>query len=79
MAVENHGFGGRVERLKPSKVKAAAAVMAQAFFDDQFFTFTLPDPARRAHFLPWLFEKLIRYGQRYGQVYTTPSLAGVAM
>jgi ribosomal protein S18 acetylase RimI-like enzyme len=65
--------------LISSQIKHAATVMARAFYDDPFFTFALPDTVRRARILPWLFEKTIRYGQRYGKIYTTPSLEGFAM
>ena len=29
--------------------------------------------------LPWLYERILRYGVRYGMVYTTPSIEGVAV
>jgi GNAT superfamily N-acetyltransferase len=62
-----------------SQVKHAATVLARAFYDDPFFTFVLPESIKRIHVLPWLFEKTIRYGLRYGKIYTTPSLDGVSM
>lgn len=65
--------------LVSSQIKHGANVMARAFYDDPFFTFVLPDAAKRARVLPWLFKKTIRYGQQYGRVYTTPSLDGVTM
>jgi ribosomal protein S18 acetylase RimI-like enzyme len=65
--------------LSPSQIKHAAVVMAQAFFEDPYFTFILPEAGKRARILPWLFERTIRYGQRYGRVFTTPGLEGVAM
>ena len=65
--------------LAASQVRAGAQVMARAFFEDPFFTFSLPDPARRRRVLPWLFERTIRYGQRYGRVLTTPGLEGLAV
>jgi ribosomal protein S18 acetylase RimI-like enzyme len=65
--------------LMPAQIKQAAVVMARAFFDDPFFNFVHPNIHRRKRVLPWLFERTIGYGQRYGKVYTTPSLEGVAM
>ncbi len=65
--------------LPPLQVKQAAMVMTRAFFNDPFVTFVLPDTGRRGRILPWLFEKTIRYGQRYGKVFTTPSLEGIAL
>jgi ribosomal protein S18 acetylase RimI-like enzyme len=65
--------------LPASQIPPAAALLARAFHDDPFFTFALPDPARRRQVLPWFYEKFLQYGQRFGQVYTTASLAGVAI
>jgi ribosomal protein S18 acetylase RimI-like enzyme len=62
-----------------SQIKYAATVLARAFYEDPFFTFTLPDAGKRARLLPWLFSKIISYGYSYGKVYTTPSLEGVAI
>ena len=65
--------------LMACQVRQAARLMARAFYDDPFFTFVLPDGERRRSILPWLFEKTLGYGQRYGKVYTTASLEGIAM
>ena len=53
--------------------------MAHAFYDDPFFRFVIPNVTKRTRVLPWLFEKLLRYGQSYGCVYTTFEVDGVAM
>jgi ribosomal protein S18 acetylase RimI-like enzyme len=65
--------------LTASHIPHAAMIFARAFQNDPFYTCALPDPARRARVLPWLQERLLRYGLRYGAVYTTPSLEGVAI
>jgi len=65
--------------LETSGIKPAAAVLARAFYNDPFFTFVLPDANKRARILPWLFDRTLRYGQRYGKIHTTPSLDGIAM
>lgn len=65
--------------LASNQIKHTATVMARAFYNDPFFTFSLPDAAKRGHVLPWLFERSIRYGHFYGMVYTTPSLEGIAL
>lgn len=65
--------------LTASHIPHAARLCARAFQKDPFFTCVLPDPARRARLLPWLYERILRYGLRYGTVYTTPSLEGVAV
>ena len=65
--------------LLPAQVKPAAVVMARAFMQDPFFTFVFPKAARRARILPWIFEKNLRYGQRYGKVFTSASLEGISL
>jgi hypothetical protein len=65
--------------LTSPQIKHAATVLARAFYDDPFFTFTIPNVVRRASVLPWLFAKIIRYGISYGQVFTTPSVEGTAI
>ncbi len=65
--------------LALSQLASAAEVMAQAFFEDPFFLFTISDEARRRQVLPWLYQRLLRYGMHYGKVHTTASLAGTAL
>jgi len=65
--------------LPSSQIPQAAGVLARAFYDDPFFTFALPDDARRRQVLPWFYEKFLHYGLRCGRVYTTASLEGVAI
>ncbi|HVM72983.1 MAG TPA: GNAT family N-acetyltransferase [Anaerolineales bacterium] len=65
--------------LTPAHLPHAALLLARAFQDDPFYTTVLPDPARRMRLLPWLQERLLRYGLCYGTVYTTPALEGAAI
>ena len=65
--------------LTASRIPHAAALMARAFQADPFFTCVLPDPEKRLRVLPWLYEKILRYGVRFGTVYTTPSIEGVVL
>ena len=65
--------------LTASHIPHAAILLARAFHKDPFFTCVLPDPYRRARVLPWLSERMLRYGLRYGTVYTTPSIEGIAI
>lgn len=65
--------------LAPSHIPQAASLLARAFSEDPFFTYVLPDTGKRAQVLPWLYERMLRYGLRYGKVHSTPSLEGVAM
>lgn len=66
-------------RLKPSEKKQAAKVYARSFFDYPMMTFYWPDPNRRARYLEWYLGCAINYGIRYGEVYTTHDVAGIAI
>ena len=65
--------------LTPSHLPQAALLLARAFQNDPFYTTVLPDPDRRMRLLPWVQQRLLRYGLRYGTVYTTASLDGAAI
>ncbi len=68
-----------VIRLAPSGKKTAARVYARAFFDYPVMIAHWPDPARRRRYLEWYLGCAINYGCRYGEVYTTPDVAGLAI
>ena len=55
----------------------ASGVVAAAFFDYPMFTFYFPSPSRRARHLPWYLRNVLRCALRYGDVLTTPEIAGV--
>jgi ribosomal protein S18 acetylase RimI-like enzyme len=79
-AIDQSPAGGNsTQPLHSIQIETASMVMARAFFDDPFFTFTFPSKARRERLLPWIFERIIRYGQRYGKLITTASLEGIAL
>jgi ribosomal protein S18 acetylase RimI-like enzyme len=59
--------------------KLAAKVLARSFFDYPMMTFYYPDPNRRTRYLEWYLGGAINYGLKYGQVYTTPNIMGVAV
>ena len=65
--------------LSSSQIPPAAQVLSRAFHDDPYYTYIIPDVGRRANILPWLFERIIRYGLLYGSVYTTPSVEAAAV
>ena len=64
--------------LPPSQIKQASTVLGRAFYDDPLFQYLIPDEARRARLLPSFHGITIRYAMRYGKVYTTPEISGVA-
>ena len=69
----------RVVRLESSRRDAAAQVYARAFFDYPSITATWPDPVRRRRYLAWYLGCAIQFGLLYGEVDTTPELAGLAI
>lgn len=68
-----------VVRLKRSESKIAANAFARSFFDYPLITCYFPDRSRRERYLEWYLGCMIQYGFRYGEVYTTSDIAGVAI
>jgi len=65
-------------RLHARQVKAASELLGRAFMKDPTWEYLAPGLARRARVLPPSFGITVRYSLRYGEVYTTPALDGVA-
>jgi GNAT superfamily N-acetyltransferase len=65
-------------RLDPARQREAADLLARAFFADPLMVHYLPDPAQRARLLPGFMRASLRYCLFYGEVWTTPDLAGAA-
>jgi GNAT superfamily N-acetyltransferase len=68
----------RVVLLDPTHDRQAADLLARAFFEDPLSVYYLPDPALRAKGLRGFMLAALRYCLAYGEVWTTPSLDGVA-
>ncbi len=64
--------------LDPAAKRRAAETLAQAFRDDPVYTFVFPAIDDRLRYTARLAEALITSSLRYGEVYTTPDLTGVA-
>lgn len=64
--------------LEATQVDRAVATLARAFRDDPMMRYVIPDDAPRARLQPWVLGTLVRYCLPYGEVLTTPDLAGVA-
>ena len=64
--------------LHASQVNAASQLLGRAFQDDPLMVYLAPNAFRRARLLPSLFRIVLHYCLRYGVIYTTPDLAGVA-
>jgi len=54
--------------IDEAELPAAANVLAHAFQDDPGTLYLIPDPVRRAALLPLMFQVMIRYGLKYGEV-----------
>ena len=65
-------------RLETHPSRQLSETMSKAFRDDPAWTYLLPDEARRLRLLLPFFNILLRYSQRYGEVYTTTDCAGAA-
>ena len=66
-------------RLDKSQVKAAAAVLTRAFYDDPLCVSFIPDALEREEKLHHVLEAIVRYSVSYGEVYATSSnFEGVA-
>jgi ribosomal protein S18 acetylase RimI-like enzyme len=62
------------------QVDALADILADAFFEDPFYRYLLPDASARQKPLTWFMRRLVLYGIRYGTVRTTPGpLRGAAV
>ncbi len=61
----------KIVPLREELLDDAAAALARAFQDDPLQTYVLPDPAERAARSPGHFAPILRYGLRFGEVWTT--------
>ena len=58
-----------IVRLERNRLGEASEVLARAFFDDPAWVWLIPDPAKRAQLLPWLFR--IGFESTNADVYST--------
>jgi len=61
-----------VPNLEAAQIDEAGHMLARAFFDDPMVMYVIPDPEKRRRHLPWFFSLATRYGQPYGESFTTP-------
>ena len=69
----------QVIRLERRLAGRAAEVMLCAYKRDPMMEYVLPDAERKTRRTMWFIETGLRYGRRYGDVYTTPDVSGVAV
>lgn len=65
-------------RLVSAQREQAAKVLARAFLDDVAYKFVFPDLEERTQALRRYWNSVLEYSLIFGQVYTTPTLCGVA-
>jgi ribosomal protein S18 acetylase RimI-like enzyme len=68
----------QVVRLMPEQNDLGAKVLTDAFMDDPMYKAIFPVPETRAKALNNVWNGLLKYSHKYGEVYTTPEVAGVA-
>jgi GNAT superfamily N-acetyltransferase len=56
----------------------ASEVMSRAFLNDPLWKYLVPEEARRTRVVSLSMNILVRYSLLYGEIYTTPTLDGVA-
>jgi ribosomal protein S18 acetylase RimI-like enzyme len=65
--------------LSATQINDAARVLTRAFKNDSEVVYYFPNEADRENLLP-LFQVELRYGLKYGEIYTTsPALEGIAI
>jgi ribosomal protein S18 acetylase RimI-like enzyme len=64
--------------VREVQIQQAIEVMGKAFLNDPFLRYLAPDDTQRARLTPEFVAIVVRYCFLYGQVWTFPSLAGVA-
>jgi ribosomal protein S18 acetylase RimI-like enzyme len=67
-----------VPNLKPAQIDEASQVLARAFFDDPMTMYVVPDDEKRRRSLPWFFRLAARYGNNWGEAFTTPGKVDAA-
>ena len=64
--------------LVPSQRKQASEVLLRAFLDDVVYKYVFPDLEERTQSLRRHWNAVVEYSLVFGEVYTTPTLCGVA-
>lgn len=62
-----------------SRENEFAGMLSRAFYDDPFYNYIMPDGEKRLAQLQWWFRILLRYTQKFGDIYYTESNKGVAL
>lgn len=68
-----------IQPLDASHADAAAATLAEAFFDDPLLLIVAPDEENRRQWAPWFMGMPLHYGLRWGEVWGTDDQSAVAV
>jgi GNAT superfamily N-acetyltransferase len=67
-----------IRPLASTHLNHAVETLTRAFFDDPIYVHIFPDPTERQRRTPSLWQAELGYCLRFGEVYTTPGIEGVA-
>ena len=69
----------KVVELPASRIKEAAVLLSEVFFDDPMAVFLFPDSGERRNLQPSFYELNIEHAAVGGELYTTSSFKGIAI
>jgi len=70
--------GRDIVRLNASQIAAAQRTLERAFLDYPLMVYAQPDEHRRRNGVRALYAAIVRDALRYGEVYTSPGVEGIA-
>ncbi len=65
-------------RVTKKQINPAAEVLSRAFLDQPLHAYFFPDDSKRLKQLYYFFRFQLKLDMRYGELYATPNLKGVA-
>ena len=68
----------KLQHLAERDLPQATAMIGRAFHNDPLSIYAYPDEGGRTRHLPQMFSIALRYTLRYGEITTTPEIAGAA-
>ena len=68
-----------VRRLRDDEIPEVTAMLVRAFANDPLASVLAADPSHYALAASWFFASVVRYGLKYGEVWTVGERAGAAI